>query len=275
MRFHPAPAALVPEVLGVVVLRTVDAQPVPVPAHAAALFTVVLRGAVSSGDGGVLAAGGFAAEGSASQARVLQVGADAVVATLLCRASILPRLSGEPAQVFAGRALPFDLFPPPDLERWMARAHDDAGVASCFFAWAGQVLRAARKPKACANRFASALAGWASLEGGRIVAPEGWGERSWQRACRDELGVSPKMLARLARLHASVRGQAGATRQAWAEHAVDAGFSDQAHLARDYRLLAGASPLRAVADASVRLGASELAPRFFGRPGAVGNFQAA
>jgi hypothetical protein len=272
VRFHPAPAALAPEVLGVVILRATQAQPVPVPAHAAALFTVVLRGAVAAG-GGVLGAGGFAGEGSAAQARVLQVNAGTVVATLLCRASILPRLSGESAQIFAGQPLPAGLVPSPDLERWLPRAHDDAAIAARFFAWVAQVLRGARRPKPCANRFAGALAGWDPLEGGRVVPPEGWGERSWQRACRDELGVSPKLLARLARLHASVRGQAGAARQAWAEHAIEAGFSDQAHLARDYRLLAGASPLRAVDDAAIRLGASALAPRFFGRP--VGNFQSA
>ncbi|TWO70568.1 AraC family transcriptional regulator [Caenimonas sedimenti] len=275
MRFYPAPAALAPEVLGVVMLRTAEAQAVPVPAHAAALFTIVLRGFVSSAEGRSLGAGGFAGEGSAAQARVLHVGADTIVATVLCRASILPRLSGEPARLFAGQALPAELARRPDIEDWMAGAHDDALVAARALAWAAGLLRAARQPKACANRFASALANWGSLEGGRVVAPEGWGERSWQRACRDELGVSPKLLARLARLHASVRGQAGATRQPWAEHAIDAGFSDQAHLARDYRLLAGTPPMRAVAHQALRLGASELAPRFFGRAAAVGNFQAA
>ena len=52
-----------------------------------------------------------------------------------------------------------------------------------------------------------------------------------------------------------------------AEHAVGAGFFDQAHMAREYRLLTGMAPGRSLADegAATALGASQLAPRFFAR----------
>ena len=50
----------------------------------------------------------------------------------------------------------------------------------------------------------------------------------------------------------------------WAEHALDAGFSDQAHLAREYRQLAGLPPSRGQGVEGLQLSAHALAPRFFG-----------
>jgi transcriptional regulator GlxA family with amidase domain len=96
----------------------------------------------------------------------------------------------------------------------------------------------------------------------------GWGERQWQRACQAELGVSPKFLLRLNRLHASVRSRMACRAEPLVQHAVDAGFFDQAHMAREYRLLAGLAPresLARAAGAATALGASQLAPRFFSR----------
>ncbi len=252
--------------LGVVVLRADTAQPLTVPAHAAALFTTVIAGALHGPEGGVLQAGDFAAEGSATRARVLRVAAGSVVATLLCRASVLPRLSGEPAHVFAGAAIPASLVRP-QAEQWAVHAQrGDEALAAALFQWAARWLRSARAPRASAARFEAALAGWmAAPVAGGAQRPPGWSERSWQRACRDELGVHPNLLARLARLHASVRGQSALQRSSWAGHALDLGFSDQAHLARDYRLLAGTTPTRGVASGALRIGAHELAPRFFGQ----------
>lgn len=276
MRFVPAPPELAGEVLGVVVLRTDVVQPVTTPAHATALFTLVLRGSLQTDTARTVGAGTFLAAGSATQARVTVAAAGTVCATLVCRASVFPRLWGEPAHVFAGAALPLRGVLAAPVDDWRAlagtTASDDA-LAAMLFAWAASLLRKARPRPPGARRFDAALADWPALRApGRVAAPAGWSERAWQRACRDELGVSPKLLLRLARLHASLRQQAAQPR-AWAEHALDLGFGDQPHLARDYRLLAGAPATRAVNDPSLRLGAQVLAPRFFGGPSG-GFFQA-
>lgn len=64
------------------------------------------------------------------------------------------------------------------------------------------------------------------------------------------LGLSPKPLARMVRFRrACVLAAAGRT--SWASVAADCGFSDQAHLAREFRALAGATP----GDWLARLGA--------------------
>ncbi len=270
LRFVPAPADLRPDVLGVVVLRAQRPTPVTTPAHATAMFTVVLQGALRAEACAPVALppGRLAGVASATEARTAFADAGTVAATLVCRATLLPRLWGEPAHTFARG--PFEV-PPSMQARWAQRAigadasaASDASLAAALFAEARGWVRNARAPRATGLRFASALAGWAALgdASSRAAPPEGWSHRTWQRACQEELGVTPKLLLRLARLHASVRRQSRAARP-WAQHALDLGFSDQAHLARDYRLLAGVAPSRAASDPALQLGAQILAPRFF------------
>ena len=67
----------------------------------------------------------------------------------------------------------------------------------------------------------------------------GLGRRQLERHCQAVLGVAPKQFQRLVRFHQvlSIAVTAGTARMA--EVALDAGFYDQAHLARDTRRLAG------------------------------------
>lgn len=266
MRFIPAPRLLSAHVLGVAVLRTESDRIVTTPAHALAIFTLVHRGALQGAQ--LLAGpGALVGQGSAGTARVVVANAGTVTASLLCRASILPLLSGESASHFADQYVPPGLA---GLDADMLQEHLGAGVtdetlAAALFAQVGRALRQARAPRASAVRFAGALQGWASGQPAR--APAGWGERQWQRACQAELGVSPKFLLRLNRLHASVRQRMACRVEPLVQHAVGAGFFDQAHMAREYRLLAGMAPRESLtaAGAATALGASQLAPRFFAR----------
>jgi AraC-like DNA-binding protein len=66
------------------------------------------------------------------------------------------------------------------------------------------------------------------------------GERQLERVFREQVGVTPKGYARLARFQASLALARGGAR--WAEVAARAGFADQSHLVREYRALSGASP---------------------------------
>ena len=270
MRFIPAPRHLSAYVLGVAVLRAEQAQPVVTPAHALGIFTLVYRGALTMDAQRTAVAGTLLGHGSATTARAVVAAPGTVAASLLCRASILPLLSGEPASQFTDAPVPAQLVgldADALLDRLGPWAPDEA-LASALFTQVERALRAARPVRASATRFACDLAGWA--QSGLAGTPAGWSERQWQRACQAELGATPVFLQRLHRLHASVRGRLVHRSEPLAQHALRAGFFDQSHMAREYRLLAGTAPRHGLAGgndtaAAMGLGASELAPRFFAR----------
>ena len=270
MRFIPAPRHLAPWVLGVTVLRAAQERVVVVPAHALAVFTLVQRGALHDGLQVFASPGVLAGRGSAGTAQAYVAAAGTVSASLLCLASILPLLTGEAAAQFADGCVPPHLLGLDEgaLHDRLGGCPTDEAIASALLAQVDRALRMARAPRASATRFASALAGWSP--GPHVRPPRDWAERQWQRACRAELGVSPKFLQRLGRVHASVRDRMAHAGGPLSQHALDAGFFDQAHMAREYRLLAGAAPRESLARddgaaAGIVLGASQIAPRFFSR----------
>jgi AraC-like DNA-binding protein len=72
----------------------------------------------------------------------------------------------------------------------------------------------------------------------------GWSRQHLARRFRAEIGVGPKQLARVGRLQRAVdRLQSGAGGDlTLAGTAVDLGYFDQAHMARDFREMAGVAP---------------------------------
>lgn len=81
--------------------------------------------------------------------------------------------------------------------------------------------------------------------GARITALAGeigWSRKHLIERFRSELGVAPKSLARMMRFHQACRLARIGTTQGWAGIAAESGYSDQAHLAREFAVLAGESP---------------------------------
>lgn len=70
----------------------------------------------------------------------------------------------------------------------------------------------------------------------------GWSRKHLIDRFRSELGVAPKSLARMMRFHQACRLARIGTTQGWAGIAAESGYSDQAHLAREFAVLAGESP---------------------------------
>lgn len=70
------------------------------------------------------------------------------------------------------------------------------------------------------------------------------------RVFAQEVGVSPKALARIARLQRVMLAIRGGRRD-WARLAEELGFADQAHLVHDATELAGASPTRLAGEVSI------------------------
>ena len=90
---------------------------------------------------------------------------------------------------------------------------------------------------------------WARLHGSHGRAPIheladelGWSHRRLIARFRDQLGLAPKMLARIIRFDRAVRQLRASKPRTLAEIAFDCGYFDQAHLNREFREFAGTTP---------------------------------
>jgi AraC-like DNA-binding protein len=76
-------------------------------------------------------------------------------------------------------------------------------------------------------------------QGARAANDLGLGERQLERRCRALLGLTPKQMQRLTRLHGVLSDALRLQRLPDVDAALEAGYYDQSHLARDTRLLTG------------------------------------
>jgi AraC-like DNA-binding protein len=77
---------------------------------------------------------------------------------------------------------------------------------------------------------------------GDLSAVAGVGARTLQRMFLDYAGVSPTWVIRRYRLLEAAEAVRAGERVSWAEVAADLGYSDQAHLVRDFRASTGQTP---------------------------------
>jgi AraC-like DNA-binding protein len=70
-------------------------------------------------------------------------------------------------------------------------------------------------------------------------------DRQLRRRFRREVGLTPKELVRARRVRAAMIGALEETQTSWIELALEHGYSDQAHLVREFRRLVGLSPVQA------------------------------
>ncbi len=75
-----------------------------------------------------------------------------------------------------------------------------------------------------------------------LSAELGLGERQLQRLFLEHVGVGPTFFRRIVRLQALLSALPAAAERGWARLALDLGYADQAHLARDVRAMSGVSP---------------------------------
>ena len=70
--------------------------------------------------------------------------------------------------------------------------------------------------------------------------------RQFERRFINQVGLSPKRYARIARFDAALEAKVTAPRRLWTEIAHEFGYYDQMHLVRDFETFAGESPARFV-----------------------------
>lgn len=162
-------------------------------------------------------------------------------------------VTGVPAHELTDDAVPLDaLFPgAPDLADRLAGAAvgDRPGiVAHAVAAWTDAGGRA---PDARVRRAVARIHG----TGGRarvddVAAEVGLSTRQLERAFRHDVGISPKEVARVARLHRATACMGG-SRVSLAAAAYGAGYHDQSHMTREFRGLMGVTPAVYAAERSV------------------------
>jgi AraC-like DNA-binding protein len=82
---------------------------------------------------------------------------------------------------------------------------------------------------------------------GGLADELGWSHRRLIARFREQIGLTPKTLARVIRFDHAVTALRTPARRELAEIALDCGYFDQAHLNRDFRELAGTTPSAFVA----------------------------
>ncbi|WP_444948262.1 helix-turn-helix domain-containing protein [Micromonospora ureilytica] len=160
------------------------------------------------------------------------------------------RLLGLPLSELTNRAVGVGQLP----GRWLERLRDRLAEAPGWperFALLDRVLAARLAASPPVDPRLDWAWRWLVGSGGRgsvgVLADElGWSRRHLASRFRQEVGLPPKMAARLLRFqqaHAA-SAQAGATGRAvdWAAVAASCGYYDQSHLIRDFHQFAGATP---------------------------------
>jgi AraC-like DNA-binding protein len=119
---------------------------------------------------------------------------------------------------------------------------DDARVVIAG-RWLGERLAEAAPSRTSARPAVERILGSRGQERIDDVARAlGWSRRRMERVFARELGVTPKVYARIVRLNAVLATLDEDERPRAIDQALDAGYFDQAHLLRDFRLLAGRTP---------------------------------
>ncbi len=141
---------------------------------------------------------------------------------------------------------PADLFGAPAREtigRLMELNSDEARLALLEEAAARRLARARRPPPADLAFAAQRL----QATGGRVAvaalaAEIGCSRKHLTQRFSREFGVAPKQLARVLRFDRALRQARSGAVSSLAELAASSGYSDQAHLTRDFKEFAGAPP---------------------------------
>jgi AraC-like DNA-binding protein len=88
-------------------------------------------------------------------------------------------------------------------------------------------------------------------KGGRILIPSlagtaGLSVRQFERRFIVQVGLRPKLFAKIARFQAALEGKARFTRKTWTDVAHQCGYHDQMHMIHDFSQLTGGTPSEAL-----------------------------
>jgi len=197
------------------------------PAHALCIVTGVLAGTIhiENDRSSWQPLPPWSIQGPQMLARRWRADPGTRVVSILLHAYVIAERLGQPARCFRDGWLP---------------AGDHAGLLAAI--GDGTNSSATRGTQRDARRRVRAMAALAQARSVPIAATSlGISERALQRLCDRDLGLPPVVLLRLMRMHRCA-AQGLAHGRLTADDALAAGYGDQAHMARDFRLLAGIRP---------------------------------
>ena len=165
------------------------------------------------------------------------------------RAGAASRLLGLPAGELRGLSVPLDALwrgAAGMLPERMAQARDDAArialLNDALRRWLRESEREAATQQAAARAVALIVASAGQRPLREVAEAVGIGERRLQQLFHAHVGLSPRALGRLARLHGCLRALRRQQAPDWAALALDSGYYDQSHLANEFRALCGLTP---------------------------------
>jgi AraC-like DNA-binding protein len=156
------------------------------------------------------------------------------------------RLFGVPMHMLANRVVALEDLLGRDAERLVERLYEAPGWAPRF-----ALLDDALARRLDAARPPSPGVAWAwgrlrethgALPVGTLADELGWSRRHLAAQFREQVGVPPKLLARILRFDRVIALLRHADPERWAEVAYDCGYYDQAHFNRDFRQFADSTP---------------------------------
>ncbi len=120
---------------------------------------------------------------------------------------------------------------------------DRARVADRFlaarlpqFAYASAAITSARLIHRCNG----------AIQVAQLAGHAGLGIRQFERRFREEVGVAPKLYARIVRFEAALRRKSAQPASRWSDIAYSLGYFDQMHMIHDFRRLSGETPVAIV-----------------------------
>jgi len=156
------------------------------------------------------------------------------------------RLFGVPMHMLANCVVALEDLLGRDAERLVERLYEAPGWAPRF-----ALLDDALARRLDAARPPSPGVAWAwgrlrethgALPVGTLADELGWSRRHLAAQFREQVGVPPKLLARILRFDRVIALLRHADPERWAEVAYDCGYYDQAHFNRDFRQFADSTP---------------------------------
>lgn len=156
------------------------------------------------------------------------------------------RFFGMPMHAIASRMVTLDDLSDGGLRDLRLRLADEPDWAPRFdMVEAVLSRRLANGPEpdaAVAHAYRAILGSGGAMRIGDIARGLDWSRKHLNQRFRDEIGLGPKAVARMARFNRVLALAKGDAARDWADIAAACGYADQAHLVREFRDFSGASP---------------------------------
>ena len=171
-------------------------------------------------------------------------GADFFVYQVEFAPGALHRLGGPPLQTITDDTLDAELVFPDlvPVARRIADTEAPDQMIQATEAWVRTRLAASPGEAAAVDWAAGRLLSGSARSLEKLAGRAGLAQRTFQRQFRERMGVSPKLFARIARLDRLIRARNLDPRADWLGLAIEAGYYDHQHMARDFRAFCLAGP---------------------------------